>query len=61
VDDIVQSHIASSVVEAIAALERAAGIMQALGHDHDAHRCAVAADRLHAVFVAAMPVDKEAD
>jgi hypothetical protein len=44
-------HASSALVEALSALERAAGLLDALGRPEDAHRCTMAAANLQAVFV----------
>ena len=45
---------ASAIVEAMAALENAAGYLTALGGLDEAHRCRTVADRLHTLYVLAM-------
>jgi hypothetical protein len=44
-------HASVAIVEAIAALERAAGRLEELNRKADAHRCTMAAANLHATFV----------
>jgi hypothetical protein len=41
----------SAIVNAVAALERASGLLEGLGRPQDADRCIIAATTLRAVFV----------
>ena len=54
-------HASTAIVEAIAALERAAGRLSELERPEDAHRCDMAAANLQAVFVDELEVAEEAE
>jgi hypothetical protein len=53
-------HASTAIVEALSALERAAGILDALGRSEDAHRCTMAAANLQATFVDELEISDEA-